>query len=258
MNLRFLGTGTSFGVPVIGCSCAVCNSDDPRNRRTRHGILLEDGDRRLLVDTPPELRLQLLAAQVPRVDAVFLTHPHADHLHGIDDLRAFTGHGGDRILLFLADEHRAEVQARFSYFLGPEPSRQPGTVVPGLQMTPYHDRELVDAAGFPLQVVGFPHGLYQSYGFRCGDLSLIVDAKRVPEDAWGLLEGTRVLILNALWYGSPHPTHFNVEEALAVVERVDPERALLTHLTHRLDHTELQDRLPPGVEAAFDGMTVEI
>ena len=219
MKLRFLGTGTSFGIPVIGCRCDVCSSTDPRNQRTRHGVVLEAGDRKLLVDTPPELRLQLLAADIDRVDAVFLTHPHADHLHGIDDLRAFTGHGESRLPLHLAAEH---------------------------------------VAGFDLRVIGFPHGAYRSYGFRCGDLSLIVDAKQVPDDAWGLLEGTRVLVLNALWYGSPHPAHFNVEQALEVIERVAPERALLTHLTHRLDHAELNEKLPRGVEAAYDGLTVQI
>ncbi|MGW8282603.1 MAG: MBL fold metallo-hydrolase [Gemmatimonadota bacterium] len=109
-----------------------------------------------------------------------------------------------------------------------------------------------------MQVIAFPHGTYMSYGFRCGDLTLIVDAKRVPDDAWSLLTGSRVVVLNALWHGSPHPTHFNVEEALAVIERLAPERALLTHLTHRLDHAELQAELPPGVEAAFDGLVVEI
>ncbi len=254
MKLRFLGTGTSFGVPVIGCRCAVCRSSDPRNRRTRHGVLLETGGRRLLVDTPPELRLQLIAADVGRVDAVFLTHPHADHLHGIDDLRAFTGAHGPSIPLHLAAEHEAEVRSRFSYFLGPEPSSQPGTVIPGLEPVPFRDRDRVTAAGFDLRVIGFPHGAYTSYGFRCGDLSLIVDAKRVPDDGWELLAGTRILVLNALWFGSPHPTHFNVEEALETIERIAPERAILTHLTHRLDHAELERSLPPGVEPAYDGL----
>lgn len=258
MNLRFLGTGTSFGIPVIGCRCAVCTSTDSRNRRTRHAVVLEAGDHRLLVDTPPELRLQLLAADIDRVDAVFLSHPHADHLHGIDDLRAFTGHDESRIPLHLAAEHVAEVATRFSYFLGPEPSRQPGTVVPSVGLTPFNDRDQVHAAGFDLRVIGFPHGAYRSYGFRCGDLSLIVDAKRVPDEVWGLLEGSRVLVLNALWFGSPHPAHFNVEQALEVIERVRPERAFLTHLTHRLDHEDLNERLPQGVEAACDGMVVEI
>lgn len=258
MKLRFLGTGTSFGVPVIGCRCRVCCSSDPRNRRTRHGIVLESEERRLLVDTPPELRLQLLSADIDRVDALFLTHPHADHLHGLDDLRAFTSHSGARIPFHLAAEHEAEVRTRFSYCLGPEPSNQPGTVLPGLEPVPYHDRDWIDAAGLSLQVIAFPHGMYMSYGFRCGDLTLIVDAKRVPDDAWSLITGSRVVVLNALWHGSPHPTHFNVEEALAVIERLAPERALLTHLTHRLDHAELQAELPPGVEAAFDGLVVEI
>lgn len=257
MKLRFLGTGTSFGVPVIGCRCDVCTSADPRNRRTRHGLLLEEGRRRLLVDTPPELRLQLVAADVDSLDGVFLTHPHADHLHGIDDLRAFSGSGTDPIPLWIAAEHEAEVRGRFPYFLGPEPTIQPGTVVPGLEPTPFRDRERIDAAGFELRVIGYPHGAFTSYGFRCGDLSLIVDAKRVPDDAWELLAGSRILVLNALWYGSPHPTHFNVEEALEVIERVAPERALLTHLTHRLDHARLERSVPDGVEAAYDGLEVE-
>jgi len=254
VRLRFLGTGASFGVPVIGCDCAVCRSSDPRNQRTRHGVLLEAGERRLLVDTPPELRLQLIAADVGNVDAVFLTHPHADHLHGIDDLRAFTGAHGPAIPLYLAAEHEAEVRSRFSYFLGPDPSTQPGTVIPGLEPVPFVDRERVSAAGFDLRVIGFPHGAFTSYGFRCGDLSLIVDAKRVPDDAWELLAGTRVLVLNALWWGSPHPTHFNVEEALEAIEKIAPERAILTHLTHRLDHAELERSLPAGVQPAYDGL----
>jgi phosphoribosyl 1,2-cyclic phosphate phosphodiesterase len=221
-------------------------------------VLLERGRSRLLIDTPPELRLQLVAAGVDGLDGVFLTHPHADHLHGIDDLRAFAGPGTDPIPLWIAAEHEAEVRARFPYFLGPDPTVQPGTVVPVLEPTPFRDRDRLDAAGFDLRVIGYPHGAFTSYGFRCEDLSLIVDAKRVPDDAWDLLAGSRILVLNALWYGSPHPTHFNVEEALEVIEKVGPERAFLTHLTHRLDHAEFERSLPAGVEAAYDGLELEV
>jgi phosphoribosyl 1,2-cyclic phosphate phosphodiesterase len=189
---------------------------------------------------------------------VFLTHPHADHLHGIDDLRAFAGPDIDPIPLWIAAEHEAELRARFPYFLGPDPTVQPGTVVPVLEPTPFRDRDRLDAAGFDLRVIGYPHGAFTSYGFRCEDLSLIVDAKRVPDDAWDLLAGSRILVLNALWYGSPHPTHFNVEEALEVIEKVGPERAFLTHLTHRLDHAEFERSLPAGVEAAYDGLELEV
>ena len=257
MRLRFLGTGTSFGVPVIGCDCPVCGSPDPRNRRTRHALLLTDGPRRLLVDTPPELRLQLVAAGVEALEAVFLSHPHADHLHGIDDLRALSGPGGRRLPFHLAAEHAPELVRRFPYFLGPEAGGQPGTVVPELELLPYADRETFEAAGFRLTVVGFPHGAFRSYGFRCGDLAVIIDGKRIPEDAVPLLSGARTLVINALWHGSPHPTHFNVEEALSAIERLAPERAYLTHLTHRLDHGTLAGELPAGVEPAFDGLELE-
>lgn len=243
---------------MIGCGCAVCGSADPRNRRTRHGLLLRDGSRRLLVDTPPELRLQLVAARVDGLDAVFLSHPHADHLHGIDDLRALAGRRVGRIPFHVAAEHEAEVRARFPYFLGLDSAAQPGTVVPEIELVAYADRQLIEAAGFRLRVVGFPHGAFTSYGFRCGDLVVIVDGKRVPEDAAPLLEGAGTLVINALWHGSPHPTHFNVEESLAVIERLRPARAFLTHLTHRLDHGALLEGLPPGVEPAYDGLEVAV
>lgn len=258
MKLRFLGTGTSFGIPVLGCDCAVCRSGDRRNRRTRHALLLTDGPRRLLVDTPPELRLQLVAAGVGAVDAVFLSHPHADHLHGIDDLRALSGPGGRRLPFHLAAEHAPELVGRFPYFLDPDAAGQPGTVVPELELHRFADRDTIDAGGFRLTAVGFPHGAFRSYGFRCGDLAVIIDGKRVPEDAEPLLRGAGTLVINALWHGSPHPTHFNVEEALAAVERLSPGRAFLTHLTHRLDHEALAAGLPAGVEPAFDGLEVDV
>jgi phosphoribosyl 1,2-cyclic phosphate phosphodiesterase len=258
MRLTFLGTGTSFGVPVIGCDCEVCTSPDPRNRRTRHGLLIERDDRRLLVDTPPELRLQLVAAGVGDLDAVFITHAHADHVHGIDDLRAFTAGAGRRLPVFTAAEYEQEMRGRFSYFWGPDAAPGPGVSIPGLDLHTFVDRDRVEAAGFELEVIAFPHGWFRSYGFRTGDLAVIVDAKEVPPDAVDLLRGVEVLVINALWFGRPHPTHFNIEEAVEAARLLGARRTFLTHLTHRTDHAELEARLPEGVAAAWDGLTVEV
>ena len=258
MKLTFLGTGTSFGIPVVGCDCAVCTSDDPRNRRTRHGLVLRDGPATVLVDTPPELRLQLLEAGVASVDAVFLTHPHADHVHGIDDLRVFAAHGRSSLPLYVAARYEDELRQRFSYFLGPDAASRPGTTIPGIELELFEDRDEIELAGMRLRTIGFPHGGYDSFGFRVGNLAVIVDAKRVPDDAWDLLEGIEALVVNALWFGKPHPTHLNVEEALEVAERLGAERTWLTHLTHRIDHEAAERRLPPGVRLAYDGLTVEV
>ena len=258
MKLTFLGTGTSFGIPVPGCGCAVCTSPDPRNARTRHGLLLEESGRRLLVDTPPELRLQLVSAGVDSLDGVFITHAHADHVHGIDDLRAFTTRAGNRLPVYVPAEYEVELRTRFSYFWGPEARSSPGTSVPGLDLVTFEDGERLDAAGFDLDVVAFPHGWFRSYGFRVGDLAVVVDAKEVPESAIERLRGVSVLVINALWFGNPHPTHFNVEEALEAAERLEAGTTYLTHLTHRLDHADLESRLPPNVHPASDGLTIEV
>jgi phosphoribosyl 1,2-cyclic phosphate phosphodiesterase len=258
MKLTFLGTGTSFGIPVPGCGCAVCGSDDPRNQRTRHGLLLEQEGRRLLVDTPPELRLQLVAAGADTLDGVFITHAHADHVHGIDDLRAFTTRMEERLPVFLASEYERELRTRFAYFWGPDARSSPGTSVPGLELVTFEDRDRIEVAGFDLDVVAFPHGWFRSYGFRVGDLAVIVDAKEVPDDAMPLLRGVRVLVINALWFGNPHPTHFNVEEAVAAAARLEAGTTYLTHLTHRLDHSDMEARLPPTVRPAWDGLTIDV
>jgi phosphoribosyl 1,2-cyclic phosphate phosphodiesterase len=258
MKLTFLGTGTSFGIPVPGCGCAVCGSDDPRNQRTRHGLLLEQEGRRLLVDTPPELRLQLVAAGADTLDGVFITHAHADHVHGIDDLRAFTTRMEERLPVFLASEYERELRTRFAYFWGPDARSSPGTSVPGLELVTFEDRDRIEVAGFDLDVVAFPHGWFRSYGFRVGDLAVIVDAKEVPDDAIPLLRGVRVLVINALWFGNPHPTHFNVEEAVAAAARLEAGTTYLTHLTHRLDHSDMEARLPPTVRPAWDGLTIDV
>lgn len=258
MKVRFLGTGTSFGIPVVGCRCDVCRSDDPRNRRTRHGLLVEGEGRRLLVDTPPELRLQLVEAGVRRLDGVFLTHTHADHSHGIDDLRIFTLRSERPLPVHVAEEYVEELTSRFGYIFGEDRRPSPGTSVPELELVPFGDGETVQAAGFELTPVAFPHGSFRSYGFRAGPLAVIVDAKAVPEEALGLLEGVEVLVINALWFGNPHPNHFNVEEAVETARTLGADRTYLTHLTHRLDHRELEERLPPGVRPAHDGLEIEL
>lgn len=258
MRLRFLGTGTSFGIPVVGCRCDVCRSDDPRNRRSRHGLLLEEDGRRLLVDTPPELRLQLVEAGVRRVDAVYLTHTHADHAHGIDDLRIFTLRSERPLDVHVAEEYVDELTGRFGYIFGEDRRPSPGTTVPELEMVPFREGQTVTAAGFDLRPVAFPHGAFRSYGFRCGPLAVVVDAKQVPEAAVELLRGVEVLVINALWFGNPHPSHFNVEEAVETARMLEAERTFLTHLTHRLDHGELTERLPPSIRPAHDGLEVEL
>lgn len=258
MRLTFLGTGTSFGIPVIGCKCAVCTSEDPRNRRTRHALLIEEGDETLLVDTPPELRLQLVGQGARDVDHVFLTHPHADHVHGIDDLRIFTLRADGPIPVYAAREHGDGFERRFAYIFGPDAGPAPGTSIPDLELHRFEDRERLSLGGLELIPIAFPHGWVNSYGFRTGDLGVIVDAKRVPDDAVELLSGLSVLVINALWFGNPHPTHFNVEEAIAVAERLGARRTFLTHLTHRLDHEDLLARLPEGIEPAYDGLTIDV
>lgn len=258
MRLRFLGTGTSFGIPVIGCGCAVCTSADARDRRTRHGVVLEEGDRRLLVDTPPELRLQLVREGIASVDAVWFTHNHADHVHGVDDLRVFSVRRKEPLQVYGAPECIAELERRFDYVFDPRVKALAGTTKPEATLRALTPYEPVRIAGFQLLPLPVPHGPVEVYGFRVGELGYITDAKSIPPRTRAALEGVRVLVLNALWYGRPHPTHFNVEEAVAVAQEIGAEVTYLTHLSHRVGHRELEERLPAGILPSYDGLVVEL
>jgi phosphoribosyl 1,2-cyclic phosphate phosphodiesterase len=260
LKLRFLGTGTSFGIPVVGCRCAVCTSTDPRDRRTRHAALLtaDDGARTLLVDTPPELRLQLVAAGIDSIDAVWFTHAHADHVHGIDDLRAFSARTR-RSLPAWADTVTASFLRRtFAYIFDPAYRPPEGTTKPEIALQTFDDGDVVEAAGFSLRPVPVEHGDMRAWGFRTGPLGYVTDAKTLPPSSLESLRGARVLVLNALWSGNPHPTHFNVEEAVALSREIGAERTYLTHLTHRVRHAALLESLPPGIEPAWDGLVIHI
>lgn len=261
MKLRFLGTGTSFGIPVIGCACRTCTSADPRDRRTRHGALLEsdDGTRRVLVDTPPDLRLQLLAAGVQHIDAVWFTHDHADHTHGIDDLRAFSVRLHHRVPAFADPVTAASLRRKFKYIFDPDYHPPAGTTKPEIALSPFQpEQHEVQVAGFAMTPLEVPHGDMQVYGFRTGSLGYVTDAKVIPARAREALSGVRVLVLNALWFGNPHPTHFNVEEAVATARELGAERTYLTHLTHRLRHDDLVASLPPDIQPAHDGLVITI
>ena len=257
MRLIFLGTGTSFGVPQIGCACRTCTSTDPRDRRTRTAAVIESDGRRLLIDTPPELRLQLVAAGVDRVDAVLYTHAHADHVHGIDDVRAISVRQPPGLPAYGPAETMAELTARFAYIFDPAVRPQPGTSKPEMTAHALEAGKEVFIAGMPVLPIVLPHGGQEVFGYRVGPLAYLTDAKEIPRAARPLLVGVELLVLNAL-LPRPHPLHLSIPEAVQAAQEIGPRRTFLTHLTHESPHAELVAALPPGVAPAYDGLVVEI
>jgi phosphoribosyl 1,2-cyclic phosphate phosphodiesterase len=257
MRLTFLGTGTSFGVPQVGCGCAVCRSDDPRDRRSRSGALLESGGSTLLIDTPPELRLQLLAHGVRDLSAVLYTHEHADHTAGIDDLRIFTVRRKAHLPVHGPPETLDMLVATYRYIFDPAMVAYEGTSKPHLEPHPLQPGVATEVAGVPVLPLAFPHGHLRVYGYRFGPLAYLTDIKDVGTAERAALKGLDVLVLNALWW-RPHPTHLSIDEAVALSRELGAKRTFLTHLTHETAHAELAARLPGGVEPAYDGLTVEV
>ena len=255
-RLTFLGSGTSTGVPVLGCDCRVCTSDDPRNRRTRPSVLLSFPRGNLLIDTTPEMRLQLLRERVGFAHAIAYTHHHVDHLFGLDDARLFPKAIGGPVPVYCEQETEEMIRRVFSYAFHERAASIPAGYLPKIRF------ERV-APGVPFQVLGqrimplrLEHGRFSVLGFRVGNLAYCTDVNRIPEASWPLLEGLDVLILDALRH-EPHPTHFSLGEALEVVERLKPGRTLLTHLSHGFDHGPTESTLPPRVGLAYDGLALE-
>ncbi|NNK63731.1 MAG: MBL fold metallo-hydrolase [Gemmatimonadetes bacterium] len=230
---------------------------DPRDRRTRSGALLEIGGGTLLIDAPPELRLQLLGAGVERLDAVWITHPHADHLHGLDDLRIFSVRSGRDLDVHLAAEHLDEVRDRFLYAFEDAPAI-PGTSRPRLRLRGHDGASPIPMVGESVTPLPVPHGPMTVFGLRVGSLGYVTDGKQLTPRTLEGLRGVETLVLSALWWGDPHPTHFNIEEAIEAARVVGARRTWLTHLTHRASHADLERRLPPDVRPAHDGLTVQL
>ncbi len=257
MRLTLLGTGTSFGVPQIGCDCAVCHSTDPHDRRLRTAALIEDAGTTLLIDTPPELRLQLLAAGTKRIDAVLFTHEHADHVAGIDDLRIFSLRQRATLPCYGSPETVEFLQRSYRYIFDPSVTPYAGTSKPRLSLEALEPGRPATIAGLPVLPLAFEHGHSTVLGFRTGALAYLTDVKAVPEAARKQLVGVEVLVLNALWW-RPHPTHLSISEAIETARAIGARRTILTHLTHETSHAELLAQLPEGIEPGFDGQTVEV
>lgn len=258
MKLTFLGTGTSFGVPQLGCGCPVCHSADPRDTRTRVGAAVEtDGGAVLLIDTPPELRLQLLATGITRVDAVLFTHLHADHTHGIDDLRAITARRDVHLPMYGAADTLAGLQQKFDYIFDDRIQPLPGTSKPQGRLIPLEPWVPVRIADVDVTPVPVPHGNTVVFAYRIGPLAYVTDAKAITADAIEVLRGARVLVVNAL-FRVPHPSHLSLPEALEAARAIGAELTYLTHLTHDNFHAALEAELPPGIAPAYDGLTIPV
>jgi len=253
VRVTFLGTGTSHGVPMIGCRCAVCTSADPRDTRFRPSVLLEVGGGAVLVDTGPDLRSQALKFGVTRVDAIVYTHSHADHILGLDETRRFNVLSGAAMPIYADARTLADLRRAFGYVF--DPSTSPGGGIP--QVVPHQISGPFELFGETFVPVPIEHGPRTITGYRVGRFAYLTDCSGIPDASDDLLRGLDVLVLGALRH-RPHPTHFTVEQAIAAAARVGARRTLFTHMCHDLGHEETSRRLPPGVELSYDGLVVDV
>lgn len=260
LSFTILGCGSSSGVPRLGNQWGDCDPSNPRNRRSRCSLLVTrqsgDGATRVLIDTSPDLRAQLLDAGVGELDAVVYTHAHADHVHGIDDLRQIVFNTRRRLPVWADGQTQESLLSRFGYaFVQPANSAYP----PILDMNVIDGRFTIDGAGGPVTFIPFEveHGMIDALGFRIGDVAYVPDVMEIPEPAWQQLQGLRCWIVDAL-RRTPHPTHAHLAKTLDWIERAKPARAVLTNMHMDLDYDTVAAETPPHVTPAHDGMTITV
>jgi len=250
--LTVLGSGTSMGVPTIGCECAVCRSSDPRDKRTRPSVLIEYGGMSVLIDTTPDFRTQAIRENLQSLDAVVYTHSHADHILGIDDLRPLSyHHKPGRLPLYAHPDVANFIRNTFKYIFD---SDYKFGGLPQVELKPIEGR--LDLFGARFEPVIVIHGDTEIYGYRFGSAAYLTDHSEVPEKSFEQLHNLDILFLDALRH-KPHPTHSTVENSLRIVEQLKPKRAFFTHICHDLGHEETNATLPPNVRLAYDGMKLE-
>ncbi|NLG14581.1 MAG: MBL fold metallo-hydrolase [Lentisphaerae bacterium] len=253
-RVTILGSGTSYGVPVIGCDCAVCRSSDSRDRRRRTAALISCGETRLLIDVGPDFREQALAFGISKLDGVLLTHTHADHLHGLDDLRAVTLRSRKELPFYGNGENLEFVRKHFSYIFKDDDFSL-GWGIPRLSLVPIGD-EAFEVGDIAVQPVPLCHGRWNATGYRVGSFAYLADCSGIPESSFQLLEGVETVVIDALHWRE-HPTHLSFEQAFALNARLGARRMVLTHLTHEISYREDSAKLPPFAELAYDGLEIE-
>jgi phosphoribosyl 1,2-cyclic phosphate phosphodiesterase len=254
MRVTFLGTGTSTGVPVVGCHCRVCTSTHPYNKRLRQSVAIETQGKHLLIDTSTDLRLQLLRHPIPRLDFILFTHSHSDHLMGLDDIRPFNFRQREPLQAFANPPTAKAVRRAFSYIW--DDRSQIGGGKPQLEL--HEVTEAFTCEGIEIVPIPVEHGDWTIFGFRIGRFAYITDTNGIPDSSMRLLEGIDVLALDGLRPAPRHPTHFTTDEAVACALEIGARETWLIHLTHEVDHEELDATLPEGVRLAYDGLVLEI
>jgi phosphoribosyl 1,2-cyclic phosphate phosphodiesterase len=259
LKITVLGSGTSSGVPTIGCSCAVCHSTDPRDKRLRPSILIaipangETPARNVIIDTTPDFRAQVLAAGVSRLDAVVYTHGHADHIFGLDDIRPFNYRQGAKIPIYASRPTFATIERVFAYVFD---VRDRKTTIPQIEVNLIDDAPF-EAGGLRFEPIPLCHGTDSIYGFRFGDVAYLTDHSEIPQSSLDRLYGLDVLFLDALRY-RPHPTHSTIDASIATAQLLQPKRTYFTHMCHDVSHAAASAALPDGIFLAYDGLEIEV
>jgi phosphoribosyl 1,2-cyclic phosphate phosphodiesterase len=254
LRVTILGSGTSSGVPVIGCQCATCISTDPRDKRMRTSVMIERGDKRVIIDTSNDFRMQMLAYNVRSADAIVFTHHHYDHISGFDDIRAFNYVTRKPMECYATEETFSNLKKFFAYAF--QTSAPQGGGVPQTILHTVQPGEKFSVAGMEITSIPLKHGTLDVMGYRVGNIAYCTDCNAIPESSYALMEGLEYLVIDALRY-TKHPTHFTVDEAIEVAQRINAKHTYFTHIAHEIKHEEAEKKLPEGIKIAYDGLVME-